>query len=119
MPFTSKDRHDRGSLAAACPDTREASGERLYKNVIGPQVRRIRYQLRLKQKDLAAKLQRAGWWIDRAGVSKIESGLVRVSDYRQLYLARVLRVSVLELLPVIDPKKPIDCAVKSLMMRRR
>ena len=54
-----------------------------YKNVVGPQVRRIRCGLKPKQRDLAARLEVAGWQIDRAGVSKIESRLVRVSDCRQ------------------------------------
>ena len=52
-----------------------------HKNIIGPQLRKIRCQRELTQNDLAAKLQLAGWWIDRAGLSKIEAGLVRVNDY--------------------------------------
>ncbi len=72
----------------------------------------------MKQKELAAKLQIEGWWIDRAGVSKIEAGLVRVNDYRQLYLARALRVTVGDLFPAIDPNEPLKGAVKKLMRRR-
>ena len=90
-----------------------------FKNVVGPQVRRIRCGLKLRQRDLAARLEVAGWQIDRAGVSKIESRLMRVSDYRQFYLAHALGVSVLDLLPRIDSKQPIDVAVRSLMARRR
>ena len=90
-----------------------------YKNVVGPQVRYIRCGLKLRQRDLAARLEVAGWQIDRAGVSKIESRLVRVSDYRQFYLAHALGVGVLDLLPTIDPKQPIGLAVSSLMARRR
>lgn len=95
------------------------SGTALLKNIVGTQVRKIRCRLGMKQKDLAAKLQLAGWWIDRAGVSKIESGLVRVNDYRQLYLARVLHVSLAELFPAINPKEPIDDVVNTLMKRKR
>ena len=76
-----------------------------YKNVVGPQVRRIRYGLKLRQRDLAARLEVAGWQIDRAGVSKIESRLVRVSDYRQFYLAYALGVSVMDLLPRVAAQK--------------
>ncbi len=88
------------------------------KNLIGPQIRKLRCQRKLTQKALAAKLQLAGWWIDRAGVSKIEGGLVRVNDYRQLYLARVLGVDVADLFPAIHPKTPVDEAVCGLMKKR-
>ena len=86
-----------------------------HKNIVGPQVRQIRYRRGMKQKDLAAKLQRLGWWIDRAGVSKIEGRLVRVNDYRQLYLARVLRVGVADLFPVINPKEPFEGVLDKVM----
>ena len=90
-----------------------------FKNVVGPQVRRIRCGLKLRQRDLAARLEVAGWQIDRAGVSKIESRLVRVNDYRQFYLAYALGVGVMDLLPRIDPKQPVNLAIGSLMTRRR
>jgi ribosome-binding protein aMBF1 (putative translation factor) len=45
----------------------------LYKNNIGPQVRRRRYALGWSQSILAAKLQIAGLDISRSGVSKIEA----------------------------------------------
>ena len=89
-----------------------------FKNVVGPQVRRIRYGLKLRQRDLAARLEVAGWQIDRAGVSKIESRLVHVSDYRQFYLAYALGVSVMDLLPRVDLKQPIDLTMSRMMARR-
>ncbi len=90
-----------------------------HKNIIGPQIRKIRCQRGLTQKAFAAKLQLAGWWIDRAGVSKIELRFVRVNDYRQLYLASVLGVKLADLFPAIDPKLPLDDAVSQLMKKRR
>jgi transcriptional regulator with XRE-family HTH domain len=51
-----------------------------YKNNIGPQVRRRRYNLGLSQAALAAKLQLAGYDISRSGVSKIEARLRRFED---------------------------------------
>ena len=57
----------------------------MHKNVVGLQVRKRRYNLGLKQPDLAARLQVPGWEIDRAGVSKIESQLIWVSDFQMLY----------------------------------
>jgi len=81
-------------------------------NLVGPRVRRIRWERKLRQKDLAAKLQIAGWPLDRAGVSKIESGFIKVSDYQLLYLMHVLKVDAHELLPAIDPKNPIGKQIK-------
>jgi transcriptional regulator with XRE-family HTH domain len=84
-------------------------------NLVGPRVRRIRWERKLRQKDLAAKLQIAGWPLDRAGVSKIESGFIKVSDRQLLYLMHVLKVDAHELLPAIDPKKPIDEQIRKFM----
>lgn len=84
-------------------------------NLVGPRVRRIRWERKLRQKDLAAKLQIAGWPLDRAGVSKIESGFIKVSDRQLLYLMHVLKVDAHELLPTIDPKKPIDEQIRKFM----
>jgi hypothetical protein len=69
----------------------------------------------LRQKDLAAKLEIAGWPIDRAGVSKVESRFIKISDYQLLCLMHALKVDARELLPAIDPKKRIDEQIKNLM----
>ena len=71
----------------------------LYKNNIGPQVRRIRYALGWSQPTLAAKLQLGGLDISRSGVSKIEARLRFVDDKEIMFLAEVLRVPVQELFP--------------------
>ena len=64
----------------------------MHKNVVGPQVRKRRYNLGLKQDELAARLQVVGWEIDRAGVSKLESQLIWVSDFQMLYLGEALKI---------------------------
>lgn len=89
-----------------------------YKNIVGPQVRRNRYRLGMKQKDLAAKLELAGWRIDRAGVSKIEARLVKVSDYQQIYLAQVLGVTLEQLFPIIPPHTRVADTIHKLLKRR-
>ena len=86
-----------------------------YKNIVGPQVRRLRYQRGLKQKELAAKLERIGWPIDRAGVSKIEARLMKVSDFQQLYLAHVLKVGLLDLFPKIGAGESVPAALQRLL----
>ena len=77
----------------------------MHKNVVGPQVRKRRYNLGLKQDELAARLQVVGWEIDRAGVSKLESQLIWVSDFQMLYLGEALKIPPMELLPKLDPAK--------------
>jgi hypothetical protein len=73
-----------------------------YKNHIGPQVRRRRYLLGWTQAILAAKLQIAGLYIDRSGVSKIESRLQQTNDKLIMFLADVLKVPIQELFPSRD-----------------
>jgi len=72
-----------------------------YLNVVGPQIRRLRYQRGWSQAQLAVRLQLQGWDFDRGGVAKIESGIHQVSDTQLLYFAHVLGVSVKDLLPPI------------------
>ena len=71
----------------------------LYKNNIGPQVRRKRYALGWSQSIFAAKLQVAGLDISRSGVSKIEARLRFVDDKDLMFLAEVLKAPVQELFP--------------------
>ena len=90
----------------------------IHKNVVGPQVRKRRYSLGILQADLAARLQILGWPIDRAGVSKIESQLVWVSDFGLLYLSQALKVTVPDLLPKLDPAKELHENVTKLRTKR-
>ena len=63
------------------------------KNIIGAQLRRLRYNKDLTQSELAARCGIAGFDISRGTLSKIEAGLRCVSDSELLLLATVLRVS--------------------------
>ena len=78
-----------------------------HKNLVGPQVRKLRYQRGWKQKELAAKLQILGWDIERGSVSKIEAQLVWVGDFEMFYLAGALQVEVNALFPAFDPGVPL------------
>lgn len=88
-------------------------------NVVGPQIRKLRYQMNWSQNMLATKLQIEGWDISRSGVSKIESRLVHVDDYRLFYLARVFKVNLTDLLPPLDPSCSIRRAATALISMRR
>jgi transcriptional regulator with XRE-family HTH domain len=89
----------------------------LYKNNIGPQIRRRRYALGWSQSTLAAKLQIAGFDISRSGVSKIEARL-RVDDKSIMFLAEVLKVSVDEIFPKRDPEKRLSDFMSKLETTR-
>ncbi len=69
------------------------------KNIVGEQVRQLRWARGLRQRDLAARLQIIGWDAGRVTVSKIESRLRCVADYELLQLAKALGVNVADLFP--------------------
>jgi transcriptional regulator with XRE-family HTH domain len=62
------------------------------RNMIGPQLRRIRNERGLSQPKLAELLQRKGWDISRDTVAKIEDQRRWVSDFETAFLAEVLQV---------------------------
>ena len=76
-------------------------------NVVGPQIRRLRYNRGWTQSELAVKLQLVGWDISRSGVGKIESQLVWIGDYELFYLMKIFNVPLTELFPRIDPQRPL------------
>ena len=65
------------------------------RNLVGPRVREARHRSRprLTQQQLAARLQVAGYPLDRVAVAKIEIGLREVTDIELVALAAALRVS--------------------------
>jgi transcriptional regulator with XRE-family HTH domain len=69
------------------------------RNVIGPQVRRIRSAQEMTQDALAARLQRAGWDVSRTSLAKIEAQLRWVADCELYFLAVALGVSMEDLFP--------------------
>jgi len=83
----------------------------LFKNNVGPQVRKRRNELGWSQSIFASKLQIAGWDISRSGVSKVEARLVHVDDRDLMFLAEVLRVEV----PNLFPKRDKSCRLHEFM----
>ena len=69
------------------------------KNIVGPQVRRLRVAANLSQAALAAACQRIGWDIDRNTVAKIEGRLRWVGDFELLYLSKALKCRLGDLFP--------------------
>ena len=87
-------------------------------NLVGPQIRKLRYQKGWSQNALAIRLQLAGLDKDRTGVGKIESQLVHVSDYQLLYFSEVLAVDLLDLYPKFARTRSAKAFVPNLMERR-
>ncbi len=68
-------------------------------NIVGPTVRKLRYQQGLKQEDLAARCGVLGWDLSRGTLSKIEAQLRCVTDSELEILAKALRVEIPALYP--------------------
>ena len=68
-------------------------------NIIGVQVRKVRYQQGMTQESLAAKCGVLGWDMSRATLSKIEAQLRCVTDVELEILARALKVEIVKLYP--------------------
>ena len=77
-----------------------------HRNLIGPQVRKLRSQKGWTQDQLAGALQRAGWDLSRSSVAKIEARMVWVGEYELYYFMKVFRVDFKDLFPPIDPQSP-------------
>lgn len=69
------------------------------KNIVGPQVRRLRNASGMSQNALAAACQRCGWDIERDTISKIEGGRRWVGDAELVELAKALERPVVDLFP--------------------
>lgn len=69
------------------------------KNIVGTQVRKLRYQKGMTQDMLAAKCSVLGMEMSRATLSKIEAQLRCVVDSEALVLAEALNVSLLDIFP--------------------
>jgi len=68
------------------------------KNVCGDRLREARVVRRLRQEDLAAKVQLEGVIMERDSISRIEIGTRFVADFELMVFAKVLGVSAAWLL---------------------
>lgn len=88
--------------------------KRQHKNIVGPQVRRLRNERGWSQPAFAAECQRKGWDIDRDTVAKIEGRTRWVSDYEVVILARIFSVPLEALLPTA---RQVNDAVRDFLTR--
>ena len=84
------------------------------RNIVGPQVRKMRMAQDWSQGQLAIRLQLAGLDVSRSGVAKIESRLACVEDYELFYLAKVFGVGFASLFPKIDYQEPSNETLETL-----
>lgn len=73
------------------------------KNIVGSQVRLLRRERNLSQKDLAARCTLVGFRIEWDTISKIERQIRGVTDLEMVLLADALRVSIKKLVPESRP----------------
>ena len=88
---------------------------RKIRNLIGPQVRRLRCAKSWSQEHLMFVLQELGWNICRQRIARIESCEAWVSDFEMLLVATALEVELPELLPKIEGKQPLYAALSHLL----
>jgi transcriptional regulator with XRE-family HTH domain len=69
-------------------------------NIVGPQIRKARYQLGLSQEQLATRCQLLGLDISRSTLAQIEIRVRFVSDEELLVFACVLNISTDDLFPL-------------------
>ncbi len=69
------------------------------RNVVGPQVRKARYHLKMTQAVLAARCNVLGWDISRGTLAKIEAQVRCVSDAELAVLARAIGCKLEALYP--------------------
>ncbi len=68
-------------------------------NVVGAQIRKLRFQQQLTQEMLTARCRALGWDLSRGTLAKIEAQVRRVTDRELWYLGRALRVTLKDLFP--------------------
>ncbi len=69
------------------------------KNIVGPQIRKLRYQQDLTQEMFAARCSVRGLDLSRGTLSKIEAQLRCVTDAELVVLAEALQVELKDLYP--------------------
>ena len=91
------------------------SGRMKVLNLVGPQVRKLRYNRCWSQSKLAIQLQLKGLDVSREVIAQIEGQYHCVNDEDLPYFARVFEVGLTELFPNLEPDKPIHDTVTRLL----
>ncbi len=76
-----------------------------FQNVIGSNVKKLRAEKHMSQKELSERLETYAIYICRGSISRIESHERTVTDYELRALANVLEVSIYELFEEDEEKR--------------
>ena len=68
-------------------------------NIVGPVIRKLRYQKNWTQAMLTARCSRAGWDVGENTIAKIEAQIRCVTDREIIYLARALGIKEQDIFP--------------------
>lgn len=88
-----------------------------FRNVVGPQIQRLRYERNLSQEKLATKFQLQGYDCGREKLSKIEARLIWVADYELLFFAKMFELPMGDLFSRAS-EIPMNEIVERLLMRQ-
>jgi transcriptional regulator with XRE-family HTH domain len=88
-------------------------------NIVGPQIRKLRYNLGWSQAKLAVELYLEGLDVQREFVAQIEGQTHGVKDRDLPYFARVLKVTILDLYPPFEANRTIGESMEKLVEDRR
>jgi ribosome-binding protein aMBF1 (putative translation factor) len=88
-------------------------------NIVGPQIRKARYQLGLSQEQLATRCQLLGLDISRSTLAQVEIRMRYVSDGELLVFASILNVSTDELFPPDAKRRFVSKLSKASRLRTR
>lgn len=72
------------------------------KNICGNLIKEYRIKKRISQSQLAAFLQDEGIQLERDSISRIESGKRLLSDYELLFIIKVLRIPIQDIIDIIQ-----------------
>ena len=93
--------------------------EEAFCNIVGPQIRRLRYNRGWSQAKFAFRLQLAGLDISRESLAKVEGQIHTVLDHELPFYATALGVGIEQLYPPFPSGKPIHDVVVQLRSRRK
>ena len=80
-------------------------------NIVGPQIRKLRYNLDWSQAKLAVEISLKGLEVEREFVAQIEGQTHCVKDKDLPYIAAALKVSIMDLFP----RFPITQTIRETM----
>ena len=89
------------------------------KNLIGPEIRKLRKARGWSQSDLATNLRNVGLRITSNDVAKIEAQLVVIPDYELLFFTQLFEVTQTSLFPKLDQRQSLKATLNKLITGKR